>query len=244
MSVWLCVCLYVSLLSFTCLSACLSVCLCLCLSLSLSLYPSLSVCLLVCRFIVCLFYFVLLFFLQFLTYVQSCNCFLLTQISNLLQTVLLLLPLLLTRIGHHLNFRNFRSFYTGLFGSWAVLQTVCSMYISQSTEWANTAQNTMSNILCQFWSGLFLFYVNQLVKTMTASVLHYLSCAIFSSRLFNFLEQTCHYDLSFYSPKRNRMCLLISSWVPLPAADLLSTGLSQRNSILTDLTMKNNWRGI
>ena len=52
------------------------------LSLSLSLYPSLSVCLLVCRFIVCLFYFVLLFFLQFLTYVQSCNCFLLTQISN------------------------------------------------------------------------------------------------------------------------------------------------------------------
>lgn len=121
MSVWLCVCLYVSLLSFSCLSACLSVCLCLCLcsclclSLSLSLYPSLSVCLLVCRFIVCLFYFVLLFFLQFLTYVQSCNCFLSTQISNLLQTVLLLLPLLLTRIGHHLNFRNFRSFYTGLF---------------------------------------------------------------------------------------------------------------------------------
>ena len=229
------VCLYVS------VSVPVSVCLC--LSLSLSLYPSLSVCLLVCRFIVCLFYFVLLFFLQFLTYVQSCNCFLLTQISNLLQTVLLLLPLLLTRIGH-LNFRNFRSFYTGLFGSWAVLQTVCSMYISQSTEWANTAQNTMSNILCQFWSGLFLFYVNQLVKTMTASVLHYLSCAIFSSRLFNFLEQTCHYDLSFYSPKRNRMCLLISSWVPLPAADLLSTGLSQRNSILTDLTMKNNWRGI
>ena len=155
MSVWLCVCLYVSLLSFTCLSACLSVCLCLCsclcLSLSLSLYPSLSVCLLVCRFIVCLFYFVLLFFLQFLTYVQSCNCFLLTQISNLLQTVLLLLPLVLTRIGHHLNFRNFRSFYTGLFGSWAVLQTVCSMYISQSTEWANTAQNTMSNILCQIF---------------------------------------------------------------------------------------------
>ena len=74
------------------------------------------------------------FFLQFLTYVQSCNCFLLTQISNLLQTVLLLLPLLLTRIGHHLNFRNFRSFYTELFGSRVVLQTVCSMYISQSTQ--------------------------------------------------------------------------------------------------------------
>ena len=164
MSVWLCVCLYVSLLSFTCLSACLSVylclclclCSCLCLSLSLSLYPSLSACLLVCRFIVCLFYFVLLFFfLQFLTYVQSCNCFLLTQISNLLQTVLLLLPLLLTRIGYHLNFRNFRSFYTGLFGSRVVLQTVCSMYISQSTEWANTAQNTMSNIHCQIFKANF-----------------------------------------------------------------------------------------
>ena len=118
----LCLTLCLSLCQFTWLylSVCLSVCmsLSLFLSLSLSLYPSLSVCLLVCRFIVCLFYFVLLFFfLQFLTYVQSCNCFLLTQISNLLQTVLLLLPLLLTRIGHHLNFRNFRSFYTGLFGS-------------------------------------------------------------------------------------------------------------------------------
>ena len=125
------VCLYIS----VSVSVSVPVSVCLCLSLSLSLYPSLSVCLLVCRFIVCLFYFVLLFFfLQFLTYVQSCNCFLLTQISNLLQTVLLLLPLLLTRIGHHLNFRNFRSFYTGLFGSRVVLQTVCSMYISQSTE--------------------------------------------------------------------------------------------------------------
>ena len=188
-----------------CLPVCLyvSVSVCLCLSLSLSLYPSLSVCLLVCRFIVCLFYFVLLFFLQFLTYVQSCNCFLLTQISNLLQTVLLLLPLLLTRIGHHLNFRNFRSFYTGLFGSWAVLQTVCSMYISQSTEWANTAQNTMSNILCQFWSGLFLFYVNQLVKTMTASVLHYLSCAIFSSRL---LKNKLVITISPFTPPKEIEC--------------------------------------
>lgn len=61
-----CLTLCLSLCQFTWLylSVCLSVCmsLSLFLSLSLSLYPSLSVCLLVCRFIVCLFYFVLLFF--------------------------------------------------------------------------------------------------------------------------------------------------------------------------------------
>ena len=87
-----------------------------------------------------------LFIMQFLClYLYLCLYLrLVAQMSNLLQTIQLLLPLLLTRIGPHLNFHNFRSFPTGLMDSRTLLQL--SMYIFHNSKNDLTLLRTLYQI--------------------------------------------------------------------------------------------------
>ena len=125
--------------------------------------------------------------------------------SNLLQTIQLLLPLLFTRIGPHLNFHNFRSFPTGLMDSRTLLQL--SMYIFHNSQNDLTLLRTLYQIFSVNFQ--FPFLRKSVSKNNDRLMLDYLSCAIFSLKLFYFLEQTFRFASSFFSPKRIRLCLSI-----------------------------------